>query len=197
MAAGRDGTVYVVQRGVITRYEGATGRRLGEIRGPLRYDDVFVALDGTLWATGDRTEVAHLTAGGDVLSRADLADAIGSRVHSAAIAASGAGDVYVSDRFSGEIYRLDGQGRFQDRFGGHGEADGNIRMPSGLAVDGQGRLYVSDPGRGIRVFDRTGAFLDSFAGGVVFGLAFNDKDELYAAHRNEHAVVVWRVMSDE
>jgi sugar lactone lactonase YvrE len=193
MAAGRDGTVYIVQSGDIRRYEGPTGRALGEVSGG-RYESVFVALDGTLWTIADRTRVVQLSAEGRELRSFDVADGAGTGAHPNDVAVSGAGDVYVSDQFSGEIYRFDSAGRFQDRFGGRGEGAGNVRMPSGLAVDGRGRLYVSDPGNGIRVFDASGQFINSFAGGqVVFGLAFTDDDELYAAHRNDHAVVVWRV----
>jgi hypothetical protein len=196
MAAGRDGTVYIVQSGDIRKYEGATGRPLGEIGGG-RYESVFVALDGTLWTIADRTHVVQLSPEGRRLRSFDVADGAGARAHPNDVAVSGAGDVYVSDQFSGEIYRFDAAGRFQDRFGGRGDGAGNLSMPAGLAVDGRGRLFVSDPGNGIRVFDAAGQFVDAFGDGVVFGLAFNDADELYAAHRNEHAVVVWRVMSDE
>jgi len=193
MAAGRDGTVYVVQSGDIDRYEGPTGRPLGSIGGRGRYGSVFVALDGTLWTIADRTHVVQLAPDGRRLRSFDVAAGAGARAHPNDVAVSGAGDVYVSDQFSGEIYRFDAAGRFQDRFGGRGEGAGNLRMPSGMAIDGRGRLFASDPGNGIRVFDAAGQFIDYFAGGqVVFGLAFTDSDELYAAHRNDHSVVVWR-----
>jgi DNA-binding beta-propeller fold protein YncE len=157
-----------------------------------------VALDGTLWTLADRTQVVQLSAEGRRIRSFDVAAGAGSSAHPNEIAVSGAGDVYVSDQFSGEIYRFDAAGRFQDRFGGRGDGPGNLRMPSGLAIDGRGRLFVADPGNGIRVFDATGQLIDSFAGSaVVFGIAFTDDDELYAAHRNEHSVVVWRAASDE
>src|SRR5919107_5064429 len=51
LAADRGGMVYVVQRGEITRYEGATGQRLGSVgAGGGRFDDVAVAADGGLVA---------------------------------------------------------------------------------------------------------------------------------------------------
>ncbi|HSE98645.1 MAG TPA: ribosomal protein L7/L12, partial [Blastocatellia bacterium] len=58
LAADRKGTVYVVHPGSIFRYEGATGKPLGEVPKLLangRYEyfrDVFVALDGSLFAIG-------------------------------------------------------------------------------------------------------------------------------------------------
>src|SRR6185436_16129136 len=51
MAADRGGTVYVVQSGNITRYEGTSGKSLGTVgAGGGRFDDVAVAADGGLVA---------------------------------------------------------------------------------------------------------------------------------------------------
>jgi DNA-binding beta-propeller fold protein YncE len=112
----------------------------------------------------------------------------------ARLAVSGAGDVYVADRVSGEVYRLDPGGRFVDRFGGRGDRPDNLRSPADLALDGRGRLYVSDLGTGIKVFSADGHFLDAFGGSaVVFGLAVTDRNELYAAYRNDHQVVKFRL----
>src|SRR5207237_811162 len=53
MEVDRGGTVYVVQGGRIKRYEGATGRLLGTVGGAGEsVSDLFLALDGTLWAAG-------------------------------------------------------------------------------------------------------------------------------------------------
>jgi hypothetical protein len=55
-------------------------------------------------------------------------------------------------------------------------------------------VYVSDVGRGIRVFDAAGHFIDAFGErAVVFGLAFDDHDGLYTAQRNNHEIVKFRV----
>lgn len=193
LAADRAGTVYVVQSGRIRRYEGATGRALGEWR-PRRpmssYSDVALALDGTLWAVGGVSTVAHLDRDGGVIRAIDLHEAVGEDASPTRVAVAGTGDVYVLDRWTGEIYHLDASGRFVDRFGGRGEGAESVRSPADVAVDGRGRVYVSDLGAGIRVFDAGGRFIDAFGGpGVVFGLAFNDRDELFAAYRNQHQVV--------
>src|SRR5690606_15319945 len=87
------------------------------------------------------------------------------------VAVAGTGEVYVTDRASAEVYRLDASGRFADRFGGRGEHPGNLSAPMGLALDGRGRVLVSDFS-GIRVYDAGGHFLGAFGdSGVVFGLA--------------------------
>jgi sugar lactone lactonase YvrE len=55
-----------------------------------------------------------------------------------------------------------------------------------IAVDGQGRIYVSDI-KGIQVFDSNGRYLETFnvEGNVAFGMVFNDKNELFVAARTQ------------
>ncbi|HYE95075.1 MAG TPA: NHL repeat-containing protein [Rubricoccaceae bacterium] len=194
LAADRNGTVYVVQRGRIRRYEGATGRRLDDVPSRVnQFDAVRVALDGTLWATSGRANIVHLTTDGEILQTIDLHEAVGDRADPERVAVSGTGDVYALDNWTGEVYHFDASGRFVDRFGGEGEGEGSMDQPADLAIDGRGRVYVSDLGEGIKVFDASGHYIDRFGGGVIFGIALTDRDELYAAARNDHAVVKYRL----
>jgi hypothetical protein len=191
----RGGTVYVVQSGRIRRYEGATGRLLGTVAGAGQgVNDLVLALDGTLWVANHSADVVHLSRDGKVLRRVDLRQAVQETAAPARLAVSGKGEVYVLDQWTGEIYRLDASGRFVDRFGGKGDGPEQFRWAAGLAIDGRGRVYVSDVGRGIRVFDAAGHFVDAFGErAVVFGLAFDDHDGLYTAQRNNHEIVKFRV----
>ncbi|HEY0154294.1 MAG TPA: NHL repeat-containing protein [Longimicrobium sp.] len=195
LEADRGGTVYVVQSGRIRRYEGATGRLLGTVAGAGQgVHDLVLALDGTLWVASGQADVVHLSRDGKVLRRVDLRQAVQEDAAPARLAVSGKGEVYALDRWTGEIYRLDTSGRFVDRFGGKGDGPEQFRWAMGLAIDGRGRVYVSDVGRGIRVFDATGHFVEAFGErAVVFGLAFDDHDGLYTAHRNDHQIVKYRV----
>ncbi|HVH12997.1 MAG TPA: hypothetical protein VM759_08095, partial [Longimicrobium sp.] len=121
MAADRDGTLYIVQSGRIKRFEGATGRALGEVRSPARYGfkDLALALDGSLWAvTGEA--VLHLSRDGTVLRTIDIEQAVDEDASAARVAVSGAGDLYVLDQWKADIYHLNPDGRFVDRFGGGG-----------------------------------------------------------------------------
>jgi hypothetical protein len=45
--------------------------------------------------------------------------------------------------------------RFQSEFGYRGPRPGNLNGPRNLALDSQGRLYVSQLGKGISVFQIT------------------------------------------
>ncbi len=196
LAADRGGIVYVVQSGRIKRYEGATGAPLSEFRPSNTsdsYSDIAVALDGSLYAVAGRSQIVHLSREGEVLQTLDIHEAVHDEATPARVAVSGTDDLYVLDQWSSEIYHLDPNGRFVDRFGGKGDRPDNLSSPSDMAFDGRGRLYVSDLGHGIRVFDAGGHYLDTIGGGVVFGLAFNDRDELYAAFRNDNVVVKYRL----
>jgi sugar lactone lactonase YvrE/DNA-directed RNA polymerase subunit RPC12/RpoP len=188
LEADRGGTLYVVQSGGIRSYEGATGKPLGTLAGGGRatYSDVAPAPDGTLWAVAWPHGIVHLARDGSVLRTLDAREAIGPDASPGRVAVSGAGDLYVTDDHSGEVYRLDRSGRFVDRFGGQGQG-----AFSHVAVDGRGRVYVSGMS-GITVFGPDGQQLASLGGGVVFGIAVNDRDEVFAALRNQHEVVKFR-----
>jgi sugar lactone lactonase YvrE/ribosomal protein L7/L12 len=198
LAADRAGTVYVVQSGRIRRHEGATGRALGEVRRRpgASFDDVALALDGTLWTVSGMHQVTHLGADGRVVRTIDTREAIDENAAPVRVAVAGTGDVYVLDRWKGEIYHLGPDGRFVDRFGGRSRTPGGEGMsaPEDLAIDGRGRVYVSDAMGGIHVFDADGRFLEEFGERLnAFGITFNDRDELFATNRNDAEIVKFRL----
>jgi hypothetical protein len=60
--------------------------------------------------------------------------------------------------------------------------------PLNIAVDSQGRIYVSDAGSCIKVYDKDGNYIAKFGGHeVAFGIAIDD-DKIYACMRNRHTV---------
>lgn len=198
LEADRGGTVYVVQKGGIHRYEGATGRALGELPRPAgtSFSDVALALDGSLWTVTSMDQVIHLAADGRVLQTIDTRETIDEDASPARVAVAGTGDVYVLDQWSGEVYHLDPSGRFRDRFGGGagpGE-DGPMSTPGDLAIDGSGRVFVSDMMVGIHVFQADGRPVTIFGRELnAFGITINDRDELFATNRNDHEVVKFRL----
>jgi ribosomal protein L7/L12 len=191
MEADRGGTVYIVQSGRIRRYEGATGKALGELPRARNtgYEDVTVALDGSLWAVSQE-DVVHLTREGAVQRTISIKEAVDEDATASRVAVAGTGDLYVLDQWKADVYHLNPAGRFVDRFGG-----GKFPPAEHVAVDGRGRVFVSDIGNSaVRVFDAAGQPLGDITGpGVVFGLALNDRDELFAAARNDNAIVKYEV----
>ena len=51
-----------------------------------------------------------------------------------------------------------------------------------IAVDGQGRVYVSELVGPIKIFDSGGQYLDSI-GTQAYGMRFDDNGDLYVASR--------------
>jgi ribosomal protein L7/L12 len=196
MAADRRGNVYIVQGGSIYRYEGVTGQSLGEVEkrgGPgfrQNYSDIFVALDGSLYAIAANYHLVHIGADGTIKSIIDAREKTGEYLHLDSLAVNGQGHIYAVDRSEESVFKFGPDGRFINRFGGDGDQPGQLKSPDGIDIDGQGRVYVCDVGRGIQVFDTQGRFVDSFAKNeVIFDLAVNDQNEIFASQRNRYKIV--------
>lgn len=193
MTADRRGTVYVVQRGVITRYEGATGKPLGPTgEGGGHYDDVTATPDGGLVAFSRKSHdtVVRLDPAGQV--RQVIEKAVSGQTDrselSIRVAADGVGNVYALGEFNDAVFKFSPEGRFMTRFGGDGDEPGLFRAPGAIAVDNQGRVYVADF-KGVQVFDPNGRYLGVIGvKGAASGLAFNDAGELLVVART----AVWK-----
>ena len=193
MTADRRGTVYIVQRGVINRYEGTTGRFLGMTgEGGGHYDDVTATPDGGLVAFARKSQdnVVRLDSSGQV--RQVIEKAVSGQTDrselSIRVAADGTGNVYALGEFNDAVFKFSPEGRFMTRFGGNGDEPGLFRAPGAVAVDNQGRVYVADF-KGVQVFDPNGRYLGVIGvKGAASGLAFNDAGELLVVART----AVWK-----
>jgi sugar lactone lactonase YvrE len=194
LAADRKGTIYVVHPNQLVMYEAATGKLLGDVRklAPHHYEyyrDLFVALDGSLYAVSSDSSIVHMSSDGQIEDTIKSSEKIGESVNFERVVVSGAGDIYALERSKG-IFKFGPDGRYINRFGGEGNGPGEFSSANSLAVDGAGRIYVSDSGRPVHVFDGNGHYLDSFGeSDVVFGLAINDQNEIFAMHRNQNKVI--------
>ena len=192
MAADRGGTLYVVQSGKITRYEGTSGKQLGVV--PYAegsdFDDVVVTADNGLIAAwnGHRDDIVRFDAGGSTIQTIRSAISGQSRRSelSMRVAVDGMNNIYALGRFNDAVFKFAPDGRFVTRFGGSGDQPGQFRAPYAITVDNQGRIYVGDI-KGIQVFDAEGRYLDLFKpeGGSVSGMDFNDKNELFVVARTQ------------
>ena len=193
MAAGRQGIVYIAQRGIISRYEGATGKMTGQLDYPegRGFDDVAATADGGLIAAWEPygSGISYST-GGDNIVRFDangrtvrtIRNAVSSQTEGAdlelRIAVDGLGNIFALSTFSSAVFRFTPEGKFVNRFGGTGNQPGQFTAPGAIAVDGKGRVYVSDI-KGIQVFDANGTYLDLIKpDGGASGMVFNDQNEM-------------------
>ena len=194
MAADRNGMVYVVQRGQIHRYRGATGEALGTwaAPAPFRIDGIYPTPDGGLLAFGGGASPAQVVR---INAQGQAQEAFQTQARNARAALDGLGNTYVIGGFSERgkrhvaVLKYDPAGTFLNRFGGLGEEPGQFRAPHAIAVDGRGRVYVSDI-NGIEVFNSEGRVLERLdVGRTIFGMVFNDKNELFVVERNSHRVM--------
>jgi DNA-binding beta-propeller fold protein YncE len=190
LAADRKGTIYVVQRGTITRYEGETGKLLGEVNyaGGGGFDDLTMSPDGGFVAAwySNRDDVVRFNSAGEVTRtiRAAISSTSGDSELDTHVAIDGLGNIYALGSFNNAVFKFGPDGKFLTRFGDNGDQAGQFHAPFAIAVDGKGRVYVSDI-KGIQVFDGNGRYLKVFKpDGLAFHMVFNDSNEMLVAARN-------------
>jgi len=191
MTVDRKGTVYVAQRGIITRYDGETGESIGTVKYSEGdgFDDVTMAPDGGLvcaWYRG-RDDLVRFNAQGSVVRtiRAAVSTAADRSELNTRVAIDGRGNIYALGTFASGVFKFNPEGKFTNRFGSQGNQAGQLSAALAVAADGKGRVYVSDS-KGIQVFDSEGRYLTSFKPeGVTFGMVFNDRNELLVVARNK------------
>ena len=200
IAADRKGTVYVVHSGHIYRYDGSTGKPLGEVKyaGGPGFVSVAVMADGGLAAAWD-----GLFRGGmfinpksqdnlvvfDASMRAirtiknPISSVSGNVEFSPQVAVDGLGSFYMIGESGSAIYHFTPQGKYVDKFGG--DASGRMHGAEGIAVDGQGHIFATGFA-GVREFDGEGRLIRSMEiPGATDALAFNAKGELYVLARTK------------
>ena len=193
LAADRKGNVYIEADGMIYRFDGSTGAERGHLEFPTGYafNDVACAADGGL-VTSDFLSTDNITrfdAAGKtkfVIRNAVSAQSNTPEPH-LCVAVDGLGNIYALSIFSNAVYKFSMDGKFLNKFGEEADAGsiapkpGQFRAPQAIAVDGKGRVYVSDF-YGIHVFDAGGQCIDRFRGGAS-GMVFDDQNNLLTVER--------------
>lgn len=185
-AVDRSGTAYVSHGGVIYRYDTATG----QLNGQLEYaegwgfGDLALTLDGGLLAAWEKFE--------DVLVRFDqgavtatipqpISSQTDDHVGGFQVAVDGLGNIYLLSTIAEAVFAYTPDGTFIDRFGGEGTGPGQFTIALDIAVDGQGRVYVSDAIE-IEVFGSDGQHIDTInVGDPAYGLFISDAGNLFVA----------------
>lgn len=192
LASDRKGTVYVVQKGSIQKFEGLTGKPLGEVKfnEGWGFDDIAIAADGSLitaWSRGS-DDIVKFDSSGNVVKwiRKAISSVTDNSELDHRVAVDGSGNIYALGHFNNAVFKFSSDGKYVNKFGGQGEKPGQFRAPGAIAVDGYGKVYVSDI-RGIQMFDSEGRFLRAFKpdGGHASGMIFNDKNELFVVDRTK------------
>jgi sugar lactone lactonase YvrE len=197
MSVDHKGNLFVIATTNIYKYD-TTGKALGQFKADdkvtFHYDDIKAAPDGTLYVIGGGETVVHMDADGQTLSSIPKAVStvtddpeLGTR-----IAVDGQGNIYLLGTFNNAVFKFNSNGKYINEFGSEGGKQGQFRAPYAIAVDGQGRIYVSDI-KGIQVFDNDGRYIDMIdIEGVAFGIVFDDQNKLYIA-TNQNKIIKFTI----
>jgi sugar lactone lactonase YvrE/DNA-directed RNA polymerase subunit RPC12/RpoP len=196
MAVGRDGKIYVAHDQKIFVYDSA-GKVVSQIGDDQRrYDSVTAGGDGKLYAIADSETIVRLKPDGTVdLEIPDTFTKIAGDIDiDTHVAADGLGNMYIVGAFHYLVLKYTADGTYVDQFGGEarsGATDepGKFVSPQAIAVDGYGRVYVSDF-LAIQVFDADGTYLNRIPmdQGVAFGMGFDDQNRLYVVTNQNHVL---------
>jgi hypothetical protein len=196
MAVSRDGQIYIVYNSKIHVYD-AKGTDAGVVGDDKhQYDQVVIGGDGKLYAIAGQESIVRLQPDGKVELEIPetFAKVTGDMDIDTHLAVDGLGNMYIDGGFHYLVLKYSPQGEYLDQFGGEAKSaasgePGKFTSPGAIAVDGYGRVYVSDF-FGIKVFDSSGTFLSQIAmdQGVPFGMAFDDQNHLYLVTNQNHVM---------
>jgi streptogramin lyase len=186
----RNGIVYAAYGREFNRFEGDSGRQLEPLSNPL--DQVAHTIrsmaDGGLIAVYGNDSLVRFNATGGVdwvleNSVSTVADETEMTVR---VASDGLGNIYALGTSLQAVFKVSPEGKFITRWGSRGEADEQFRAAHAIAVDRQGRVYVSDF-NGVKVFENDGRYVSFIrVKGFPFGLDFDGQGRLHVvgnAHR--------------
>jgi hypothetical protein len=94
-------------------------------------------------------------------------------------AVDGAGTVYLLGHFNNAVFKYSREGKYLSQFGSDGHQPGQFQAPEMVAVDGLGRVFVTDI-KGVQVFDANGRYLGLIkVEGAAFGMTVDDQNNLF------------------
>lgn len=198
LAADARGSVYAVINGKIKKFDGATGKALGELEYNVPgegFDALAVTPDGGvvgMWYERRSGIITSLDGYRERLVRFDregkvkqvIENIINAQTDNLAldneIAVDTTGNLYIlTDEREGTIFKFSPEGKLISRFGSHGNEEGQLNAGFAIAVDNQSRVYVATSD-GIVVFTGDGRYLDTFeARGGVRSMAFDAQNQLW------------------
>lgn len=201
LLANNSGNLYAVMAGVVLKFEGETGAALGAAHGSDYIHDAALLPDGGILIVSQKGRDDELVLlGGDGRAARRTHRFVSSlldkqlEVGALRVAADGTGNafaLYALGGASGEhwyddedlaVFKFSPEGRYVSRFGGGGHEPGQFGVPSAIAVDNRGRVYVCEPFDKIHVYAADGRFLKMLkTPHAVEALTFDAQNNLYVA----------------
>lgn len=194
-AGDREGHLYVVTTKSFDKRDGRTGKILQTYG--TGYHNVALSQEGWMvvhvWASDD---FVVMDRNGTITTRVkDPVSTVTGRNRGysfESFAVDGVGNIYAVQREEYAVFKFSREGRYMNRYLGEGDTPEKLRNPHAIAVDGQGRMYVSDFG-GVKVFDRDGVYLGIIeTAGYIYHLAWTGAGELLTVG-NANKVQKWEL----
>ena len=200
MTVSRQGTVFLMRIRTVYAYEGATGNLLYQVALGENAADIFANIDGG-FSVYLNSPIA------DAYVRYDAQGNEAARIpglvsnydddfvfFAQQLVLDGANNIYILHPDA--LLKFGPEGNFINRISSEGDGEDQLRSPNALAVDGRGRLYVSDF-RMLKVFDSDGRFLKTFPypenGSVFFNMVITNDDQIIAMDGNKDQVVIYQI----
>jgi hypothetical protein len=197
LAVSRQGVVYVVYGGDILKFDGENGQSLGSVgvESDWYYETVEVGVDNGLLVLAGGEDILRFDADEQLILAVEdaISSVSGDSELASRAALDGVGNIYVLGRFNESLFVYSADGKYRNRVGSGGDAPGQFRAPNDVAVDAEGRIFVSDI-FGVQVFAPDGRYIDTFeVDGVAFGLAFDDGNNLLIAS-NANRILKYEIL---
>ncbi len=185
MAVSRDRKIYIANSSDILIYD-ESGQSLGKISGDLQgYEHVIVGADNMLYALSGFPEdnITRFKKDGSIdLQIPNAISSFGDDATTSYLAVDGLGNMYITSPTANAVFKYSPQGKFINQWGSETQYSnyfqpGQFYDAEGIAVDGYGRVYVSDVNT-IQVFDSTGTYINHFEGWVT-GMTIDSQNNVY------------------
>ncbi len=205
MEVAADGTLYLLQRDDIFRYDSETGEQLGQVvySGDriVSWDGMALSSEGELFAVNGMGDyVVHFNTDGQAIGIIANAEDIPGAEGFDNITIDNAGNLYVigaADNELGDrqdvVFKFNASGEYISRFGhSSDQPEGFVGIIGAIVVDNQGNIYISDF-QGIKVFNNEGTFIDLIeVQGYAGRMTINNNGELVVT-TNEHKLYIFDV----
>jgi sugar lactone lactonase YvrE len=193
LTVGPDGKIYTIHNGNVSIYD-SSGKEIGKVEAARGADALAFGADGSMFVLTDGDQVKRFDSAGNLtLTIHDaFSSVLGAAESTQYIAVDGIGNIYIVGDYGCKVLKYSPSGQYLDQFSGKAPHSGpaipgTVFNPSGIGVDGYGRVFVSDWNTDVQVFDSNGTpiqSVDALTLGLttlIYGMNLDNNGKIYLA----------------